>query len=228
MQGTVPLKTATEIFDRDGRIWFRNAVSKASLMAIESYCLLEGRPGIRLQLTRQRQRLLGPSSEIGKSVGKILPGAFPVRLVAFDKNEEHDWSLPWHQDRVIAVKNKADIAGFRNWSRKAGCWHCEPPISILEKMVFVRVHLDDATADNGPMALSVCSHKHGAVKSEAAAQTAEKLETETCLASTSDLLIVNMLTLHKSIKAVTRTPRRTIRIDYSNTPLPPPLEWAFE
>ncbi len=216
-----------ERFEKDGRHWFRSAVSPATLMAIENYCRAEGRPGARLNLDFQRQRLFGPQSEIGAQIRKILPGAFPVRLLAFDKNEENNWSLPWHQDRVIAVKKKVAASGFLNWSRKGEYWHCEAPLSLLSRMVFVRLHLDPMTGDNGAMEIAVGSHQKGFVQSENAACEAEGLPVETCAADRGDLLVMKMLTLHRSRASHDASPRRAVRIDYAADALPSPLEWAF-
>lgn len=216
-----------ERFEQDGRHWFRSAVSPANLMAIENYCRAEGRPGARLNLDFQRRRLFGPGSEIGAQIRKILPGAFPVRLLAFDKNEANNWTLPWHQDRVIAVKKKAAASGFTNWSRKGEIWHCEAPLSLLSRMVFVRLHLDTATSDNGAIDIAVGSHWKGVVKSENAACEAESLPIEPCVADRGDLLVLKMLTLHRSQASHDASPRRAIRIDYAADPLPSPLEWAF-
>lgn len=216
-----------ERFENEGRYWFRSAVSPANLMAIENYCEADGRPGARLNLDFQRRRLFGPDSEIGAQIRKILPGAFPVRLIAFNKNEGNNWSLPWHQDRVIAVKEKAAASGFINWSRKGQYWHCEAPLPILSRMIFVRLHLDAATSDNGSMEIAVGSHKRGFVKSENAAHEAESLPIETSLAERGDILVMKMLTLHKSQASHDASPRCAIRIDYAADALPAPLEWAF-
>lgn len=217
-----------ERFEAEGRRWLRSAVSPANMMAIENYCHAEGRPGVRLNLNFQRRRLFGPESEIGAQVQKILPGAFPVRLIAFDKTEENNWALPWHQDRVIAVKQKGALPGFVNWSKKGVHWHCEAPVSILSRMVFARLHLDPGTNDNGAMEVAVGSHRKGYIKAGNATAMAENLPTEICLAERGDILILKMLTLHRSQASHDGAPRRAIRIDYAAEPLPSPLEWAFD
>ena len=216
-----------ERFEREGRHWFRSAASPANIMAIDNYCRAKGRPGVRLDLDFQRRRLFGPESEIGAQVQKLLPGAFPVRIVAFNKGEENNWALPWHQDRVIAVKERATAPGFVNWSRKGQCWHCEAPISVLSKMVFVRLHLDASTSGNGAMEIAVGSHREGFVQSEDAARKVQALPIETCIADRGDLLILKMLTLHRSSSSRDASPRGAVRIDYAAEALPPPLEWAF-
>lgn len=82
-------------------------------------------------------------------------------VVSFDKNEIANWGLPWHQDRVIAVAQKHDVPGFENWSEKRGQWHCEAPVGILNEMLFVRVRLDNQSAENGAMEIAPGSHRYG-------------------------------------------------------------------
>lgn len=226
-----PLRRRNELletFERDGRVWFREAVSTADLMAMESLCDLSGRPGQRLAFNTLSRRAFGPQSDVGRLAAAALPGAFPVRLVAFDKNSASNWSLPWHQDRVIAVKDRAVAPGFSNWSRKGGQWHCEPPIALLQQLAFVRVHLDDTDEANGAMEIALGSHRGGAVPAENAATVAGQWPREICSARRGDVLILKMLTLHRSLAANDASARRAFRIDYAAVDLPAPLAWATE
>ncbi|MFX4431692.1 phytanoyl-CoA dioxygenase family protein, partial [Acinetobacter baumannii] len=64
-----------------------------------------------------------------------------VRALAFDKSEGANWFVPWHQDRA------ADGS--------------EREIATLERMVALRVHLDDCQEDNGPLEVAPGSHRYG-------------------------------------------------------------------
>jgi len=44
---------------------------------------------------------------------------------------------------TIAVRERREAEGFGPWSEKEGVPHVQPPAEILEKMVAIRVHLDD-------------------------------------------------------------------------------------
>ena len=135
--------------------------------------------------------------------------------------------MPWHQDRVIAVKEKHDIEGFGAWTKKAGVWHTEPPIKILENMVFIRIHLDDCSAQNGALELALGSHKYGRIRSEDAVGIVQKLPQDICDAQRGDVLIAKALTLHRSYKSTSLSRRRALRIDYCSAALPQPLDWGF-
>ena len=165
-------------------------------------------------------------TEISRAVAARFPGYFPVRVVSFNKSKAANWRVPWHQDRVIAVENKAcDVPGFKNWSLKGGIWHCEPPEQILAQMLFVRVFLDVCTAANGGMVFAVGSHRGGLQQANRAAEYAAQFPTETEEAQSGDILVLPMLTLHRSGDAVAEQSRRIFRIDFAATALPTPLTW---
>lgn len=207
----------------EGRVWFREVLSAAELAAIDESCAMGRAPGVRLDL-RSVGEALAPVSAIA---AKVLAGARPVRVVAFNKSEAANWSLPWHQDRVIAVRERYEVAGFQNWTRKAGVWHVEPPVALLQDMVFARVHLDPATKENGAMEIALGSHAPGFVADAAAEAAASRAERELCLADRGDVLFVKALTLHRSRASQGSGERRAVRIDYAAGQLSPPLEWEF-
>ena len=194
---------------------------------MEKTCPLNGKPGQRLENSGALAKIIGRSSDIGSVIGQLLPNARPVRALIFDKNNDVNWSVPWHQDRVVAVKGKHDIKGFGAWTTKAGIWHTEPPIEILENMVFIRIHFDDCNAQKGALELALGSHKYGRIRSDDALRIAKKLPKEICEAQRGDVLIVKALTLHRSRKSISPGRRRALRVDYCSAALPQPLEWEF-
>lgn len=207
----------------DGQ-WLRQALDPAHLAALDQIGST-GRPGTRLQGLPE-----GVAEALAAVTARIradaLPHARPVRAVWFTKDNEANWGVPWHQDRVIAVQDHHDLPGFAQWSRKAGVWHCEPPVSILQGMLFVRVHLDDCDDENGAMRIARGSHAEGAVRSDDAARLAARWPEEICAARRGDIQVLPMLTLHRSLPARTPRPRRALRLDYAATALPSPLCWA--
>src|SRR3989344_5826179 len=75
--------------------------------------------------------------------GVIGSRPFPVHGIFFDKTPEANWKVAWHQDLTIAVAEKKEVLGFGPWSVKDGVVHVQPPMSVLENMLAVRIHLDD-------------------------------------------------------------------------------------
>jgi Phytanoyl-CoA dioxygenase (PhyH) len=215
-----------EMLQNTGRLWWRGALDATSLARLDLAFKLSTRPGARLEIGTELHQALGPDSRFGSRLQVVLPNAKPVRVVAFDKTPEQNWGVPWHQDRVIAVKSRHDVPGYHNWSQKSGVWHCEPPAAVLEQMLFLRVHLDDADLGNGGMEIALGSHQAGPVNASKAADIAARYVTENCVAARGDVLVLNMLILHRSKPATDTRPRRVFRVDYGATDLPTPLGWA--
>ncbi|SLN56650.1 Phytanoyl-CoA dioxygenase (PhyH) [Roseovarius litorisediminis] len=212
-------------FRETGRVWSRDALDDKTLQQLDLAADHGTRPGARLT-TGQSTRILATDGPVTQMIRRFYPLAFPVRLVAFNKSDAGNWSVPWHQDRVIAVQERHDLPGFSNWSNKAGLWHCEPPAAILADMLFVRVHLDDAGAQDGAMEIALGSHRLGVVRASDASSAATTCKTEMCSARRGDILIMNMLLLHRSKPSQTANRRRVLRIDYAVKNLPQPLQWV--
>jgi hypothetical protein len=85
-----------------------------------------------------------------------------VRCLFFDKPPEQSWSLPWHKDLTIAVREHVTgSTRFTNPTRKAGVPHVVAPRDVLDQMLMLRIHLDDITEKNGPMNVIPGSHRNG-------------------------------------------------------------------
>lgn len=224
---TVPEPSLRDEFEACGRIWFRNAISQNDLACFDIAAAVSAKAGQRLDPTASLNEALSDENSLLRVIRRLAPEAMPVRFVAFNKSENANWGVPWHQDRVIAVAEKVDVAEYANWTNKSGTWHCEPPQAILEDMLFVRVHLDDCDQSNGAMKIAVGSHVNGVVHSADAEEVASTYPIETCVAKRGDVLILKMLTLHSSKPAKVHSERRVLRIDFASSQLSPPLSWSM-
>src|SRR4029077_8774661 len=113
-------------------------------------------------------RNLAESPQIRSLVDPVLGGdAFPVRSLLFDKTAEANWLVPWHQDMTICVAEKRDAPGYGPWSTKAGLWHVQPPMTVLERMLSVRIHLDRCDESNGALRVIPTTHSQGRVNPDA-------------------------------------------------------------
>jgi len=88
-------------------------------------------------------------------------GYFPVKSIYFDKPEQSNWFVAWHQDMTIAVSNKADLPGFSNWTVKQNQFAVQPPVEILENNFTIRIHLDNTNECNGALKIVPGSHING-------------------------------------------------------------------
>ena len=204
-------------------------MGEADLAPFDNLRDLGARPGVRLSAGEGLHDALGAEGRLTRLMQGIRDGdraMQAVRVVSFNKSIDENWGVPWHQDRVVAVGERHEVDGFSNWSCKGGVWHCESPQVVLNEMLFVRVHLDDAEGESGNMEIALNSHRLGKVASQDAARAAQEFEREVCYAKRGDVLVLEMLTLHRSLPSKSSTPRRVFRLDYSAAHLPEPLVWA--
>jgi ectoine hydroxylase-related dioxygenase (phytanoyl-CoA dioxygenase family) len=153
--------------------------------------------------------------------------ALAVRALFFDKTPGANWPVLWHQDLSIAVAERHDLEGWGPWSIKAGVPHVQPPVSILETMVAIRLHLDDSGSDNGPLRVIPGSHRSGRLSRSQIAASREETGEVICEAPMGAALLMRPLLLHASSPARSPSHRRVIHIEYAPEGiLPPPLDWA--
>ena len=150
-----------------------------------------------------------------------------VRCLAFDKSPAANWFVPWHQDRSVAVAARVEIQGYDNWTIKDGTFHVEPPVSILEGMVTLRIHLDECDEDNGPLEAFPGSHDKGRLDRAAIASIVECSQAMLCLCARGDILAMRPLSVHRSQKARRPRRRRVLHLEYATTTLAQGLSWAL-
>lgn len=148
-----------------------------------------------------------------------------VRAIYFDKNSGANWKVPWHQDLTISVKEKRETEGFSAWTTKAKIRHVQPPISILEKMVTLRFHLDDADETNGALKVIPKSHTKGRLSAAEIKSIREANESAICRVKQGDCLIMRPLILHSSSAGTNPRNRRVIHLEFSASTLPNGLEF---
>jgi hypothetical protein len=167
--------------------------------------------------------LLGPADAIAR--GLLGPAARAVRALFFDKNADSNWALGWHQDRTIAVRARREVPGFSAWTVKSGIDHVVPPFQYLERMLVLRVHLDDAGGGNAPLLVAPGSHRLGRIAEPEIAAAVERLGTAVCPAGTGDVWAYRAPILHASDRAAAPARRRVLQLAYSADTLPGGLEW---
>ncbi len=166
-------------------------------------------------------------SETVRKIAELFLGkkAKIVRAIFFDKTPDANWKVPWHQDLTIAVKEKHAAVGFSVWTRKAGIQHVQPPVEILEKMITLRFHIDDADETNGALKIIPKSHKNGRLDAEEIKYRREANETRLCSVKKGDCFIMRPLILHSSSAGTAPKNRRVIHFEFSAEDLPNGLDW---
>jgi ectoine hydroxylase-related dioxygenase (phytanoyl-CoA dioxygenase family) len=171
-------------------------------------------------------RELADSGPVRSLVEPVLgSGACPVQGIFFDKPPDANWKVPWHQDLSIPVKARVPVTGFGPWSMKAGVPHVQPPTEVLERLLIVRLHLDDCTEESGPLRVIPGSHLGGKLTpSQVEAWRARAAEVA-CLVPRGGALVMRPLLLHASSAARASDHRRVIHLVFAAEPLPGELDW---
>jgi len=140
----------------------------------------------------------------------------PNRAVGFVKSEKHNWSLPWHQDRIVAMGQRNDSPEYSNLSLKSEVWHCEPSEDILKQITFAYIAFDFSN-EIGGIEIAEGTHKFGKIgQPEIDAIIAESNLVRPKL-DAGDILLINALTLNRSRIWAGKGSRRTLRLDFVKT-----------
>jgi hypothetical protein len=215
-------------FADDGAQLFRAALPPERLDVLEAVLahLPRDQAGLRLRGVEGLAPFLASTGHIGRCAASVLgDDCRPVRAILFDKTAETNWSLGWHQDRIIAVKERISANGFGTWSVKSGMLHVEPPFDVLSGMVSVRVHIDPVPASNAPLLIAPGSHKLGRVPEDNMQNVVRRCGTVACLAEPGDIWLYATPILHASEAAIAPMHRRVLQADFSVGQLPGGLEW---
>jgi len=224
--------SATPGLARDGAERLAGALDETALAAIEGVFRSEdgGKPGVRL---RDASGALGKVLSRGGAVGRIArawmgPASRPVRILLFNKRAEANWALGLHQDRTIAVAARHEVDGFGPWTVKAGQLHVQPPQSVIDRMLTLRIHVDDVGADAAPLLILAGSHRLGRLCEAAIDAAVSANPPVACLARRGDVWIYATAIVHGSdAYRATGGQRRVLQVDYAADDLPGGLAWAL-
>ncbi len=159
-------------------------------------------------------------------VHEVLGADAFTRGILFDKNPRANWAVPWHQDTTIAVRARpaGEAPGFGPWSVKAGVPHVQPPASVLEAMLTVRIHLDDCGDDNARLRVIPGSHRHGIREGESLERVRTSHVPVVCVVPAGGVLLMRPLLLHASSPARVPGHRRVIHVEWAAGEPPHGLE----
>ena len=214
----------------DGVIIVERVVSESLLQTLRGHFsqIAIERPGARgFDLSHE---ILAPISGKLASLASFLASRpmNPVRVLFFDKTPDSNWSVPWHQDRTIAVEQRHDVFGFGPWSVKNGIAHVEPPVEVLEDMLTLRLFVDDCDTDNGPLEVARGSHRVGRIAANRVKEVAARSDIFVGTGHAGDVLAMKLLAIHCSKRSAAVDHRRVIHVDYASRDLAPPLQWAVK
>ena len=185
-----------------------------------------GRRGLLAEPAVQR---LARGERILRLIRPHLPEEpLPVRAIYFDKSPDANWLVAWHQDLTLTVRARADVPGFGPWSTKDGVPHVQPPVELMQQMLSVRLHLDDADAENGALRVLPGSHRLGRLSSERIQELRAQGSEVVCALSAGDAFLMRPLLLHASGRSTKASHRRVLHLEYAGFKLPSGLQWHEE
>jgi Phytanoyl-CoA dioxygenase (PhyH) len=158
-------------------------------------------------------------------LSKALPtDARAVQCALFVKSIASNWLVSLHQDLSIPVAERVDNPDYHGWSEKEGELFVQPPVSILNDMVAVRLHLDDCDERNGALRVVPGSHRLGRLTT-AKATGVRNAQGQVCVqVPRGGAMVMKPLLLHASSKAF-HNRRRVLHFVFGPGKLPGRLRW---
>jgi len=207
--------TLREELEEAGHAFRRRALDQGQLSLLANLLpeahaarnLLWERAGLRVALD-----YLGLDAIAAQALGEP---AIPVNAVLLDKTAGANWKVPGHQDLVMPVEREVDEPGFEGWTIKQGVIHVEPPVTVLETMVALRIHLDDCPSSNGALAVVPGSHRRGKLRDAELSELPREAFVP-CEALAGDVLLMRPLLVHRSSPAETPAHRRVLHVVYAS------------
>jgi len=120
------------------------------------------------------------------------------------------------------------MTGWGPWSTKEGVIYAHAPAGALERIVALRLHLDNSDQENGPLRVIPGSHRQGVLSDKQVGNIVDKGEPVNCLVEQGGVIVMRPLIIHASSKSQSHKPRRVLHIEYA-TPdaVSAPLELAI-
>ncbi len=178
--------------------------------------LRRSRAGVRHALDSAAIAGLSQDSQLLTIARDVLGhGAFPFRATLFDKSFAANWLVVWHQDTALPIQERHETPGWGPWSVKEGVIYAHAPAGALSQVLALRVHLDDSTADNGPLRVLPATHRLGVLSDDAMHRLAAEIAPVDCLVPCGGVLAMRPMLVHASSKSQVAAPRRVLHIEYA-------------
>ncbi len=149
-----------------------------------------------------------------------------VRAILFNKSESQNWLVGWHQDKKVSISARDERLAWKAWSIKDSVVHASPPLDVLESIITVRIHLDEATKNNGCLKVIPKSHNQGILSQDEINKIVCEHKIDFIEAPRNSALIMMPTLLHASSKATKPTSRKVLHLEFSSYQLPYGLSWS--
>jgi ectoine hydroxylase-related dioxygenase (phytanoyl-CoA dioxygenase family) len=163
--------------------------------------------------------------ELIREVGRDSTEA--VQCTLFAKSIEKNWFVSLHQDLSISVAEHVSSSQCSGWSEKEGEVFVQPPITVLQEILAVRLHLDDCDERNGALRVVPGSHRLGRLTAKEAIKARNAMGEISVSVPRGGAMLLRPLLLHASSRSVIDSPRRVLHFVFGPRSLPEWLLWPF-
>jgi ectoine hydroxylase-related dioxygenase (phytanoyl-CoA dioxygenase family) len=178
-----------------------------------------GRAGARNVLKVEAVRSLALDARLmGLAQAALGETAFPFRATLFDKSPQSNWLIVWHQDTALPLCERRNVTGWGPWSVKEDVLCAHAPARALQRVLAIRIHLDDSTELNGPLRVLPGTHTCGVLTDNEIHDLSTRVAPLSCFAGAGSVLAMKPLVVHSSSKVQSNAgPRRVLHVEYAST-----------
>jgi ectoine hydroxylase-related dioxygenase (phytanoyl-CoA dioxygenase family) len=186
--------------------------------ALEALPQKNSRAGARHLMSARVVRAIAEDKRmIGVASDQLSQPAVPFRATLFEKTPGANWLVAWHQDRALPLSDRIETRGWGPWSVKSGVHYAHAPAEALEKVVALRLSLDDSGRDNGPLRVLPGTESLGVLTDQQIATLAQEIAPIDCCVDAGGLIVMRPLVVHASSKAESNRPRRVLHVEYAES-----------
>ena len=217
-------------FQEKGFLVLENILSKGMLvdieLSLENFNITDA--GSRELLTEPWCCSLANQLKDHVLLNELLPKEpIAIQCTYFQKSIDKNWLVPLHQDLSIPLKEKLMLEGFSGWSKKQGLIFAQPPASVLENIVAVRIHLDDCHEEHGALKVVSGTHLSCRIPEKDWAIVRDREGEQLCTVSAGGAVIMSPLILHSSSKAKKANGRRVLHFLFAPNALTERIPFLF-
>jgi hypothetical protein len=140
--------------------------------------------------------------------------AVPIDATFFDKHARANWTVPGHQDRIIAYAGATE----RKHRIRDGIAYAELDAQTLAGLLALRIHFDRTDGDTGALCVVPGSHQNGVMTNGQILEVPLDRYVP-CVAAVGDVLILRPLLLHRSSPSRGDGQRRVLHVVYATNEL---------
>ncbi|MDN3577814.1 phytanoyl-CoA dioxygenase family protein [Chitinimonas viridis] len=155
----------------------------------------------------------------------LPPGLVAVQCTLFEKSLDRNWLVALHQDLSIPLGARVDAPELTSWSFKQGGWYVQPPLSVLQGLLAVRLHIDACGPHDGALRVIPGTHRLGILDPAARLSCQAVQAAVLCPVARGAAMVMQPLLLHASSKATGNSRRRVLHFLFGPVQLPLGMAW---